>query len=504
MTRKSCAQCLSLMITILLIFSFVSFSTDLSLADPGRGTWAPYTPKEQMIAQWKTLCDSHPNSASYEVIGETIQGREIWLFKIGNPSGAKVMYDCQAHGPEDGGTETLYKFCSWLLESDESLANHILENNYHLIIPILNMDTNARQNMRREYVLDNGTIIKVPYGVDLNRNSLYNWGHSGSSNPEDDYSYRGLYAGSEPETMAYHNAVAKYLPDIYVNTHIGSEVMFAYSNTAFEQEIVSFIAQYQQQNGVNYSYPIRFSGGGSGSIAADPDNNFGASGWLWELSTWENLKPTLVEWLNTYYPRAFPVFLAFAKAAENKQKTQTQQTPSISPPSTSSRNSAPRQSHIHDIAIINITHSWVFTNQSKIVKFQVKVVNNGDYTETFNLKLNANEIQIENRSVTIDPNISITLDFELRTIVLQPGNYTISAQVRPLPNESNTTNNLFELTSDQNLFLPEPSEDPHEIDHEIQDQNLIPIIIVFAIISSVTTMLLYKNKKRILGKRCQQ
>ncbi len=503
MPKKNFLQCLSLLLTILLIFSFFSLSTDLSLADPGRGTWAPYTPKEQMIAQWKALCDAHPNSASYEVIGETIQGREIWLFKIGNSSRAKVMYDCQAHGPEDGGTETLYKFCSWLLESNESLANHILENNYHLIIPILNMDTNARQNMRREYVLDNGTIIKVPYGVDLNRNSLYNWGHSGSSNPEDDYSYRGLYAGSEPETMAYHNAAAKYLPDIYVNTHIGSEVIFAYSNTAFEQEIVSFIAQYQQQNDVNYSYPIRFSGGGSGSIAADPDNNLGASGWLWELSTWENLKPTLVEWLNIYYPRAFPVFLAFAKAAENKQKTQ--QTPSNSPPqSASSHNSAPKQSLIHDIAVTNITHSWTSTNQSKIVKFQVKVLNNGNYKETFNLELNANEIQIENRSVTMNPNTSITLDFELDTLMFPPGNYTISAYVEPLPNESNMTNNLFELTSDQNLFLPDPSEDPHEIDHEIQGENLIPIIITFAVISSMTAILLYKNKKRILRKHRQQ
>jgi hypothetical protein len=42
---------------------------------------------------------------------------------------------------------------------------------------------------------------------------------------------------------------------------------------------------------------------------------------MWEMSTWANLKPTLNEWLAVYYPRVFPVFLAFAKAVEKTPQT---------------------------------------------------------------------------------------------------------------------------------------------------------------------------------------
>jgi hypothetical protein len=493
MPRGDRLRYLSIVIILFFLIGIISTNTTFSQPAPGRGTWATYTPKDQMIAQWKALCDAHPDNSSYESIGKTIQGRDILLFKIGNPLGAKVMYDGQAHGPEDGGTETLYKFCTWLLESNESLANHILENNYHLIIPILNMDTNARQNMRREYVLDNGTTIEVPYGVDLNRNSLYNWGHSGSSNPEDDYSYRGLYAGSEPETIAYHNAAAKYLPYIYVNTHTGAETIIAYSNTAFEQEIRSLIAQYRQQYTVDYAYPLSFSRGGSGSIAADPDNNFGASGWLWEISTWENLKPTLDEWLNEYYPRVFPVFLAFANAAENKQNNPNP-TPASSPSPKSTPTPTPTQYLIHDIAVTNITYTLTSTNQSKILSVKVEVSNHGNYEETFNLKLYANQTLIKTKTVTLKARNIVTLDFRLEPFTTL-GRYTLKAYAEPVPNENNETNNLFELASNPYVIQPETHEGQREKDSDSPNQNLLPIIVALLLII-MTTSLLYLNKKR--------
>jgi hypothetical protein len=201
------------------------------------------------------------------------------------------MYDGEGHGPEDGGTECLYKFCKWLLESNDPLANHILQWNYHLIIPVLNVDTTARQNMRRQYTLSNGTIISVPYGVDLSRNGIYGWGATGSADPNNNYEYRGLYAGSEPETMAYHNAAGRYRPDIYCNTHVGGEYMSHMSDTALETRIESLKAQYEAQFGVVNPYPVNRIRGG-GQIYVDVDGSFGASGWLWEISTWENLKPT--------------------------------------------------------------------------------------------------------------------------------------------------------------------------------------------------------------------
>lgn len=310
---------LSWLFLSLILLAFLLGSINLTYGASGR-TVIVYTPKDQMIAQWKALCDAHPAWASYESIGKSVQCRDIWLFKIGNPTGGKVMYDGEAHGPEDSGTETLYKFCKWLLESNDPLANHILQWNYHLIIPILNIDTTRRTNMRRQYTLPNGTVIDVLYGVDLNRNGIYGWGQTGSANPTNKDSYRGLYAGSEPETIAYNNAVAKYKPDIYCNTHTGQDGLYHVSNTPLEAKVLSLKAQYEAQYGVtNPYYGGQFSAGGY--IETDVDECFNVSGWMWEMCTWANLKPTLSEWLTTCYPRVFPVFLAFAKAVEKAPQT---------------------------------------------------------------------------------------------------------------------------------------------------------------------------------------
>lgn len=308
----------SCFLAVLVVLAFPLCSTWPTYAASARSVSLIYTPKDVMIAQWKGLCDAHPAWASYESIGKSIQGRDIWLFKIGNPSGGRVMYDGECHGPEDTGTESLYKYCKWLLESNDPLANHILQWNYHLIIPILNIDTTNRTNMRRRYTLSNGTIIAVPYGVDLNRNAIYGWGLTGSGNPQSPDSYRGLYAGSEPETMAYRNAAAKYKPAIYCNTHTGgTERLFYCSNTPLETKIISLITQYDAQYKITNPYPFCQSGA-SGYIYADVDNLLGASGWMWEMCTWANLKPTLNEWLAAYYPKILPVFLAFAKAVEKE------------------------------------------------------------------------------------------------------------------------------------------------------------------------------------------
>lgn len=271
-----------------------------------------YTPKEVMIRQWKDLCDNNPGLASYEVIGKSIQGRDIWLFAIGNASGGRIMYDGQVHGWEDGGTECMYKFARFLLESDDPLANHFLGANCNLFIPVVNVDTTNRQNMRSEYVLENGTVINVTYGVDLNRNGVYGWGRSGSDDPGDDYSYHGLYAGSEPETQAIRYAVEKYKPAIYLNTHLGASYVLHRSNTDFEANIEGLIVNNSQQLNVA-PYSIR-RGIGGGLIAADADESFGASGWLVEIEAKENLPDTLELFLEGCYPKVFAVFLAFNQA----------------------------------------------------------------------------------------------------------------------------------------------------------------------------------------------
>jgi hypothetical protein len=273
--------------------------------------WAigsPFTSKSDMISQWKNLCDAHPLYASYEVIGKTVEQRDIWMFKIGNPNGGKVMYDGEGHGTEDSGTEVLYKFCKWLLESGDSTAQRILDRNYHLIVPVLNVDRSDRGNA---------------HGVDLNRNGVYGWGQSGSSDPAAE-DYRGPSAGSEPETQALRAVWDVYRPSIYVNTHHGYHSILKVDNGSLEQKVVDLYKQNSATMGSDYPYSIRVGGSG-GMLAYDASKSFNVSGWTWELIRWQDLviiqnstqSPTVAvqTLMDEIYDDAFPMLVSFAEAA---------------------------------------------------------------------------------------------------------------------------------------------------------------------------------------------
>ena len=278
----------------------------------------PYQDKTEMIDQWKALCDKYPLYASYEVVGKSLQGKDIFLFKVGNPNGGRVMFDGETHGNEDGGTELEYLFVRWLLESNDQVAIHILQSNYNLFIPIINMDSTWRQNLRRQYVLVNGTTIDVPHGVDLNRNAVTGFSTNGSGDPNNDYNYRGLYGGSEPETQAWRSAVAKYKPSIYLNTHIGEEnYPLWYSNdTDLTRTIISNLDSVYQSYGFATPFYKVKNGQFGGEIAYDATFSFGASGWTIEFCGWKELQPTLDQWTAIWYPKAQPLFIAFNKSVE--------------------------------------------------------------------------------------------------------------------------------------------------------------------------------------------
>ena len=52
----------------------------LSPACFAQGT-ADWLTKEQLINELMQLCNAHPYTATYESIGKTVLGNDIWLFK---------------------------------------------------------------------------------------------------------------------------------------------------------------------------------------------------------------------------------------------------------------------------------------------------------------------------------------------------------------------------------------------------------------------------------------
>jgi hypothetical protein len=292
---------------------------------------APYHTNEQVYSIMNSLISTHPGLIDSQVIGKTIQGRDIMLYRAGNPNGGVFMFDGRIHGPEDCGTEAGINFITWALTSSEPEAVRVRENNYLIFIPVFNADGYKRQNMRRNYTFANGSILYTPHGIDMNRNFPTGFGGSGVDDPTDDYDYRGLSGGSEPEVTAVSNAMQTYLKNdghsIYVNVHCGGQYLRYHTSNAASQKVVSLIANISAAKGTR---TIELYGSGTaclgGYACTEGDKYSGGNGWLFEITTWSKLPNTLDIYNREWYPQAFPVYLAMAQSVERPSNTTPQPT----------------------------------------------------------------------------------------------------------------------------------------------------------------------------------
>ena len=282
-------------------------------------------PSKLLVNRFKALCDAHPTQANYVSIGKSYEGRDIWMFRIGTIGGGVVLLDGCLHGWEDMGTECEYRYAKWLLESGDPKTLEILQKNYSLFVPVVNMDSVERQNRDFNPCL---------YGVDLNRNFTSGWTYTGCA----DYPncYHGPSAASEPETLILKNVFQTYKPEIYLNTHYGGGPYLAYysgEQSSIVQPILNRISQLSMQMGVT-PYPV--SSSGSNGYAIGDAHNAGAIAWLLETATETDYHtgtdPTpscymhdvqeIVDIDTYYFPKMLPIFIAFSEAVAKNPVTQ--------------------------------------------------------------------------------------------------------------------------------------------------------------------------------------
>jgi len=189
-----------------------------------------YRTRDELINDFIAFETTFPGLIFHESIGTTVLNQPIYLFKIGNTSGAKVWVDASIHGIEYGTSELLYWFADWLLSQTTEDATQLMAQNLFLLVPIINMDNYriSRYNA---------------HNVDLNRNFETGWGTHNDPN-------RGPYALSEPETQAIHDALLFWQPVWYINLHSGDQRVsppWGYTSTPTPN------ATYFQQVWNNYS-----------------------------------------------------------------------------------------------------------------------------------------------------------------------------------------------------------------------------------------------------------
>jgi len=257
-----------------------------------------YEAKSAVISKFKMLCNAHPGYASYVSLGKSTLGNDIWIFRIGNPKGKAVMWDAQLHGNEDMGSEIELLIAKWLLESNDPTAKSILSKTYVLFIPVVNIDSSARDNAHH---------------VNLNRNFMYEWGQNGSSDPSST-EYRGPYAGSEKETQVMRNAFKTYHPTFYVNTHTaGGPILYNWNgnNVTLVNLLKTKIAKLSSQRGVT-PYPTT-SIYGRGYAMSDAGHYFKACAFLLEIDGPIQVPYTTLA--TKYYPRCLPILIAMCQLA---------------------------------------------------------------------------------------------------------------------------------------------------------------------------------------------
>jgi hypothetical protein len=99
---------------------------------------------------------------------------------------------------------------------------------------------------------------------------------------------------------------------------------------------------------------------------------------------------------------------------------------------------------IHDVAILSVIATLPSMPRGLGFVILVKVINNGNVTETLNVTVYTNTTIIQTfTDVTLNSGTNRTLAFVWDTTPCALGTYTVSAYVTPVPGETNIADNTF-------------------------------------------------------------
>ena len=151
------------------------------------------------------LVEEYPDLVEVEMIGQSVEGRPLWLLRITGPGSGSdkpgVLYHGAQHGNESAGASVIAYLADYLLsnyDTDPNVAAMVDGVEWYLV-PISNPD--GYEAYRRENANN----------VDLNRN----WDGPGAGG----HSYCGPFPFSEPETAALRDLLISH-PSIHLHLDV--------------------------------------------------------------------------------------------------------------------------------------------------------------------------------------------------------------------------------------------------------------------------------------------
>ncbi|MCK6483055.1 MAG: dockerin type I domain-containing protein [Phycisphaerae bacterium] len=186
-----------------------------------------------LVAHMNALVAARPDLAQIVSLGNTIEGRPIWMIHVHGPNAPPnrpaVFYNGCQHAREWVSPPVVLYLADYLVnnyDTDPAIPP-LLERVSFYLAPIVNSDgyvfswTNNRLWRKNRRPNAGGT-----FGVDLNRNWGNHWGNNnGSSGSPGSDTYRGTAAFSEPETAALRDFFLAH-PEIraYIDFHSYSQL----------------------------------------------------------------------------------------------------------------------------------------------------------------------------------------------------------------------------------------------------------------------------------------
>jgi hypothetical protein len=95
------------------------------------------------------------------------------------------------------------------------------------------------------------------------------------------------------------------------------------------------------------------------------------------------------------------------------------------------------------IAALNVAPSKTAVGQEYSMNISVTLLNLENHTESFNVTFYLDTVPIAVANVTLNGGNTVVLTVTWNATGIATGNYTISAYASPLPDEANTSDNLF-------------------------------------------------------------
>lgn len=236
---------------------------------PITGTHGCYPTFDETLAILDAMRAAYPSLVSERVsIGTTHEGRGLWMIEIGDHPGVdegepEVFLNALHHAREPQGLASLLHAVWSALDGygTDPEWTRLLDTRRVFVLPVLNPDGYVynqttspggggfwRKNRRAN---PGGT-----FGVDLNRNYGWEWGHDdvGSSPSTSSDTYRGLEAFSEPETAAVRDWMADRAIRLALNTHTFGDLLiypWGYEPDLYTPDSAAFVDAARVMTDVN-------------------------------------------------------------------------------------------------------------------------------------------------------------------------------------------------------------------------------------------------------------